>query len=187
MLAVAIVATAGVTLRRGDDPNGGAGAVVLVGDSLNVGTAPYLRDELSGWTVRDDSVVGRQTDEGLDALAARPAPSPSSSPSARTTRRIAAGFEADVAPRASRSRGPAGAWSGRRSGATAARTTAFNAVLRDAASANRRVRLVEWAEMARRDPELLAPDGLHGNEDGYRARAVAGRGGVTRLRSRPRR
>jgi lysophospholipase L1-like esterase len=48
---------------------------------------------------------------------------------------------------------------------------AFNDVLRDAAKANRRVKLVEWAEMVEEDPDLLAPDRLHGSEDGYRERA----------------
>ena len=49
----------------------------------------------------------------------------------------------------------------------------FNDVLRDAASANHRLRLVEWAEMVRQHPQWLASDGLHGNELGYRERARA--------------
>ena len=50
---------------------------------------------------------------------------------------------------------------------------AFNAVLRDAVDVNRRVRLVEWAEMVQAHPDWLAADGLHGNETGYRERARA--------------
>ena len=50
---------------------------------------------------------------------------------------------------------------------------AFNAVLRDAAKANRRVKLVDWAEMVQDHPDWLADDGLHGNETGYRERAGA--------------
>ena len=36
-----------------------------------------------------------------------------------------------------------------------------------------RMRLVEWAEMVQAHPDWLAPDGLHGNETGYRERARA--------------
>ncbi len=171
VLAVAIVATAGVTLRRGDDPNGGAGAVVLVGDSLNVGTAPYLRDELSGWTVRDDSVVGRQTDEGLDALAALPGAEPVVVSLGTNDPPDPAGFEADVR-RALRIAGAgrclvwATIW---RDGGP---DDSFNDVLRGVAAQDRRLRLLEWAEMLDRDRTLLAPDGLHGSPSGYAARAV---------------
>ena len=49
----------------------------------------------------------------------------------------------------------------------------FNAVLRGAAEANRRVRLVEWASMVEEHDDWLAADGLHGNETGYRERARA--------------
>ena len=50
---------------------------------------------------------------------------------------------------------------------------AFNDVLRHAAAANRRVRLVDWAEMVEEHPDWLAADGVHGNETGYRERARA--------------
>ncbi len=48
----------------------------------------------------------------------------------------------------------------------------FNDVLRGVAAQNRRLRLLEWAEMLDRDSTLLAPDGLHGSPSGYAARAV---------------
>ena len=50
---------------------------------------------------------------------------------------------------------------------------AFNDVLREAAEANPRVRLVDWAEMVQLHQDWLAADGLHGNETGYRERAGA--------------
>jgi lysophospholipase L1-like esterase len=49
----------------------------------------------------------------------------------------------------------------------------FNDVLRAEAESNKRLRLVAWAEMVDKQPELLAADHLHGNEDGYRKRAEA--------------
>ena len=37
--------------RDEPEPAGEVGSLTLVGDSLNVGTDPYLRDELEGWTI----------------------------------------------------------------------------------------------------------------------------------------
>ena len=48
-----------------------------------------------------------------------------------------------------------------------------NDVLRQAAAANHRLRLVEWAAMVQAHPDWLAGDHLHGNEAGYRERARA--------------
>ena len=50
-----------------------------------------------------------------------------------------------------------------------AESTTFNDVLREAASSNRRLRLVDWAAMVREHPDWLASDGLHGNDVGYRS------------------
>ena len=62
---------------------------------------------------------------------------------------------------------------------------AFNDVLRDAARANRRVRLVEWAEMVEQNPELARP-GRAPRQRGRVPRArPGGRGGRQELRSGP--
>ena len=64
------------------------GSVTLVGDSLNVGIDPYLREELDGWTVDAHDRVGRSTDEGVDGASAAPVERSrrsSSSASGRTT------------------------------------------------------------------------------------------------------
>ena len=49
----------------------------------------------------------------------------------------------------------------------------FNDALRDAASRNRNLRLVDWASMVRTHPGWLVSDGVHATPDGYRERAKA--------------
>jgi lysophospholipase L1-like esterase len=148
----------------------------MIGDSLNVGVEPYLADALGhGWTLVTDDRVGRRTEEGIDELeAGRPelgghvvvSLGTNDAPGALTT------FQADVG-RLLRLLGTrrcivwATIW---RDGAP---SVAFNDVLREAASSNHRLRLVEWAEMVQHHPQWLAGDGLHGNELGYRERAGA--------------
>jgi len=151
------------------------GTVTLVGDSLNVGIEPYVGDALPGWKVVTTDRAGRTTPEGIAELEAGRAKlsnyvvvslGTNDSPTGvadfrRNVRRVLALI------------GPnrcvvwATIWRG------GAPDVAFNGVLREAADANRRLLLVEWAEMVERNPELLAADGLHGNGDGYRERARA--------------
>ena len=151
------------------------GTATLVGDSLNVGVERYLPAALPHWQIVANDRVGRSTAEGLSELeAGRPPLSPYVVVSLGTNDPPGAvdGFRAGVA-RALRLIGPnrcviwATIW---RDGAP---NDAFNAVLRDAAAANHRLRLVEWAAMIAAHPDWLAGDGLHGNETGYRERARA--------------
>ena len=151
------------------------GTVTLLGDSLNVGIEPYVPDALPGWKVVANDQVGRTTPQGIDELeAGRPVLSNYVVVSLGTNDPPSEvdAFRKDVA-RVLALVGPnrcvvwSTIWRDERP------NEAFNEVLRDAATANRRVKLVEWAEMVDEDPDLLAPDRLHGDEDGYRARARA--------------
>ncbi len=151
------------------------GTVTLVGDSLNVGIEPYVGPALPGWKVVTNDRVGRTTPEGIAELeAGRPTLSNYVVVSLGTNDPPGdiSGFRRNVG-RVLALVGPnrcvvwATIW---RDGAP---NVAFNNVLREAADANRRLALVEWAEMVDSHPELLAADGLHGNEDGYRERARA--------------
>jgi lysophospholipase L1-like esterase len=151
------------------------GTATLVGDSLNVGVEPYLPAALPHWTIVTNDRVGRTTAEGIDELEAGRAPlSPYVVVSLGTNDSAdgAESFRADVA-RVLKLIGPnrcviwATIW---RNGKP---NDAFNGVLRDAADANQRVRLVEWAAMVQAHPDWLAGDRLHGNETGYRERARA--------------
>jgi hypothetical protein len=174
LLAVAIAVV--VVLATGEEENAAAddtGALTLVGDSLNVGTDPWLREELPGWEIDAHDQVGRTTAEGIEVLRERGgALAPVVVVSLGTN--DLDGTEADfrelveeaveiVGPDrclvwATVSRG------GERSG--------FNEVLRDAASAHGNVRLVEWASLVAENPGLLEFDQVHGTPDGYERRAA---------------
>lgn len=175
VLAAAVVA---LVLARDDAsaPVRTTGAVSLVGDSLNVGIEPYLEQELAGWRISTDDVVGRSTDAGIAALeSAGPGLARVVVVSLGTNdpQADADGFRANVR-RVLDVVGDrrcvvwATIWRG---GAN----EAFNGVLAEVAGDNRRLVLVEWDAMVESAPELLAADGVHGTPDGYarRARAVA--------------
>jgi lysophospholipase L1-like esterase len=178
LLVVVAVAALFSARRHDESAPRSVGTVALVGDSLNVGVEPYLSGALDGWQIIADDRVGRQTSEGIEEITAgraRLAPYVVVSLGTNDPPGAVETFRHDVA-RVTRLVGPnrclvwATIW---RDGKP---NDAFNDVLRETASANRRLRLVEWAEMVEQHPDWLAPDGLHGSETGYRerARAIAG-------------
>ena len=177
VLLVVVALAALVVARNRNKPAAEAskGTLTLLGDSLNVGVETYLAAALPGWTVVANDRVGRSTPEGIAELeAGRPGLSSHVVVSLGTNDppTAVAAFRADVA-RVIRLVGRnrcviwATIW---RDGAP---NEAFNGVLRDAAEANHRVRIVEWAAMVESHPDWLAADGLHGNETGYRERSRA--------------
>ena len=175
LVVVAVVALVVVRYSHHSPSAASRGTVTLVGDSLNVGIEPHLPGALRGWKLVANDRVGRTTPEGIAELeVGRPTLSNyvvvslgTNDPPTSVT-----AFREDV-ERFLELTGPnrcviwATIW---RYGEP---NRAFNQILRDAAGANRRVTLVEWAEMVEKNPDLLAPDGLHGSEDGYRERARA--------------
>jgi lysophospholipase L1-like esterase len=175
VLAAVGLAVAAAVLALALDDRGGpvdGGSIVLIGDSLNVGVEPYLRELLEHWRIRSDDVVGRPTSEGLAALAAvHGATGPIV---------VSLGTNDDPGdPEAFRDEverllgriGPtrcviwATLW---RDGAP---ETQLNAVLNEIARTRANVLLLGWASMLERHPEWVAPDATHGSPDGYRARA----------------
>ncbi len=175
LLAVAAVAALLVARRDDNGAKPAGGEVALVGDSLNVGVEPYLAHALPGFGVIADDRVGWRTREGIAEIEqgrARLAPHVVVSLGTNDPPGAVAAFRHDVA-RVTALVGPgrclvwATIW---RDGGP---DGGFNAVLREAAAANRRMRLVEWAEMVQEHSDWLASDGLHGNETGYRERARA--------------
>jgi hypothetical protein len=174
LVAVAIAALAALALARGEEPvASGTGAVTLVGDSLNVGMEPYLRESLSGWQIDAHDRVGRATSEGLERLRELDGTlAPVVVVSLGTN--DADGSEAEfreLVAEAIRIVGPDRCllW------ATIVRDgigrTEFDLVLREARSAHPNVRLVEWARMVEEDDSLLGADLVHGTAEGYRRRA----------------
>ena len=70
VLAVALAAIVPAA-PTGAATSAGVGQVLVVGDSLAVGTEPYLGDLLPGREVTFDAVTGRTTPDGMRALRAR--------------------------------------------------------------------------------------------------------------------
>jgi hypothetical protein len=160
----------GMDARTAEPP----GTATLVGDSLNVGVERYIADTLPRWRILANDQVGRTTSDGIaELVAGRATLSPYLVVSLGTNDgHDVEAFRASVA-RVLRLAGPdrcvvwATIWRDGRP------SDDFNDVLREAAETNKRLRLVAWAEMVEQRPELLAADGLHGNETGYRERARA--------------
>jgi hypothetical protein len=169
VIAVAVLAVG----RRDHSGSQTAGAVTLVGDSLNVGVEPYLDQELSGWRIDAHDLVGRATTEGIEelrALGAKLAPVVVVSLGTNDPDGSEAVFRERVAE-AIELVGPDRClvW------ATIVRDgsprTGFNDVLLEARSANRNVRLVDWAAIVADASSLLAEDLVHGTPEGYARRA----------------
>lgn len=176
LAVLAAIAVGLVILRSSGDarPAVEAGAVTLVGDSLNVGTEPYLRDELPGWSIEAFDLVGRATAEGVAELRrVRAALAPIVVVSLGTN--DADGTEPRFRTLVSEALRIAGdatcvVW------ATVVRDgaprTEFNDVLAAAREAHPSLRLVDWAALVRAEPDLLAADLVHGTPAGYTRRAA---------------
>jgi lysophospholipase L1-like esterase len=168
MLAAAAAATAPEQPRR----------ILDLGDSLSIGTDPYLKALLPGYRIDPLHRVGLNASE-VAALAAR---SRSSLPAVVV---VSAGTNDDprnVSPFA-RAVADILALAGSKRcvvWATIARLTklgttsaGLNRELARAAESHRNLVLVDWAGMVRRHPSWLSRDGVHANAAGYRARAAA--------------
>jgi lysophospholipase L1-like esterase len=173
-LVLAVAIAAAVLIISRDEPTAAAsGSVTLVGDSLNVGAEPYLRDELEGWTISAHDRVGRSTEEGiaeLRALGRDVAPVVVVSLGTNDAYETEDNFRALV-EQAVELAGPGRClvW------ATIVRDgearDGFNRVLADAAAQHPSLRLVDWAAIVAANPTALAPDAVHGTPDGYARRA----------------
>lgn len=173
VLAVAVGAAA-LAFRRDDGgASHDAGAVTLVGDSLNVGIEPYLAGALPRWRIDAHDRVGRATPDGiaeLHRLAGDLAPvvvvslgTNDPDGSEPEFRRLVAEAIAIAGPDRCL------VWATIvRDGAS---RSGFDEVLRNARSEHRNLRLVDWAGMVDRDRSLLAADMVHGTPDGYARRA----------------
>ena len=146
------------------------GSVTLVGDSLNVGIDPYLRDELDGLDDRR-ARPGRAARRGRASRSfvgsERRSRRSSSSASGRTTPTAPRASSASSSRTRSGSSGRAAACSGRRSCVAARRATGSTTCSRHARAEHPNVRLVDWASIVEREPE--APRVRHGARHARRA------------------
>ena len=161
--------------------------LLVNGDSLAVGTKPYLPQELRRWRVSQSTEVSRHAFEGADAMRAYGRALPrvihvslgtNDDPRAVGPFRAAIREVMDVAgPRrcvvwTNIVRPPVGG----------ASYSGYNHAL--AAESRRRsnLRVVNWARLVREHPQWLAGDGVHVNAEGYRVRAEAIARSVRRCR-----
>ena len=153
--------------------------LIVIGDSLAEGTEPLLPGLLPGWTVRSDAKRSRPLSTGMQILAATSFRTPVVLAFSLFTNhdpRNVSALESAVRASLDRAgRGGCAVW------ATIVRPPYAGVSY---AAANRRLvqlasepglagrlLIVPWAAAVRSNPGWLAPDGVHGTPDGYRARA----------------
>ncbi|MEA2458790.1 MAG: hypothetical protein QOC95_1762, partial [Thermoleophilaceae bacterium] len=173
--AAAVALALAVLLLRGGGPAPAAtGSVLVVGDSLVVGTTPYLRRELSGVTVTSDGRVGRPSPEAVGVLRAKlggqrvvvfdagvnddPAQPSRLASDLATVRGLVGGRCLVVATMI---RPPY-------NGVT---VDGLNRAVRSFAAATPTARLVDWRAAGLANRRLVNPDGVHPTAAGYALRA----------------
>jgi hypothetical protein len=155
----------------------GVGPVLVVGDSLEVGTEPYLRQELSGVQLDVDAKTSRPSSDGLAVLRSALGPEhevvvfdlgTNDDPGAPDA--LAANLQAAADAAAGRclvfatiNRPPLGGVS----------DDGLNQAVDEVATATG-ARIADWRSVAQQ-PGVLQPDGVHATPSGYqqRARVVA--------------
>ncbi|MEK6276411.1 MAG: hypothetical protein AABM29_00125 [Actinomycetota bacterium] len=171
---MAAVALAGLWLAAAA-PARGAGGVLVVGDSLEVGTSPYLRQQLPGIPLTVDARTSRPSGDGVEVLGARlrptdevvvfdlgvnddPAQPEILAGDLRAARSIA-GDRCMVV--ATLSRPPLAGVS----------VDGLNSAVRNFAAQSPPVALADWRAATLASPGLLAADGVHATPQGYAVRA----------------
>jgi lysophospholipase L1-like esterase len=168
-----------ITMRGG--PAGAADgrkAVLDLGDSLSVGTAPYLARQLSAYRIDGYRAVGLRSDEAarriVRARASLPGVLVVSAGTNDDPRDLTIFSQSVSSVLAAAGRARCVVWPSivrpPVSGLTYAR---LNRTLARAAARHPNLVLVDWVGMVRRHPVWLRGDGVHASSAGYRARAQA--------------
>ena len=156
-------------------PASAAASVVYVGDSLGVGTGPYLEDELEGVAINNDSDIGRPSGVGVAILQSLIAPDdevvvfdlgtnddpgdPDALAEDLAAARSIAGGRCMVV--ATLNRPPL----------NGVPVDGLNRAVTSFARADGNVSLIDWHGRAESDPSLLIDDGVHPSPEGYALRA----------------
>ncbi len=171
ILATAAVAACGLAAPAAALQDGGEG-VLVVGDSLEVGSGPYLKRLLPGVSI--DAVKGRTSTEGVDVLASRLDPSDrvvvfpmGTNDSPADPGRLAADLAAVRQLAGDRCIVVATLQRPRVGGVSIA---GLNRVV-ERFAAQTGAQVVDWNTVVRALPSLLVGDGVHGTGEGYSARA----------------
>ena len=182
LATLAVVAVAGPTgssaARSGRDTVGKR--LFVIGDSLAVGTRPYLTRNLHGWRIRSSVSISKHAPQGAAELARRGHSLPPvvvASLGSNDDPRETGGFEAAVR-KSLRAAGMRGCvvWPNIVRPAVAGATYAgYNRILDRIARRNEHLRVVDWAAIASHNRGWFGPDGVHPTATGYmsRARAIA--------------
>ena len=165
-----------VTAAPTTSGTGTSGTVVVIGDSLAQGMAPYLPAALPGWKVSTDARIGRPLAEGMQIFSGTPIqPGTVYAFSLFTNDDPRSVSALDAAVRQSVQRGGCAVW------ATIVRPPvggvsydAANRRLRSlAAGLGGKLQLVDWAAAVAAHPQWVpGSDGVHSNAEGYRNRAA---------------
>ncbi len=177
VLVLAAPATADALSRR----------LLVNGDSLAVGTKPYLPRELDGWKVTQSATVSRHAYQGADVMRSYGRALPRVihvSLGTNDDPRTVAAFRAAIREVMQ----VAGArrcvvWTNIvRPPVEGASYAGYNRALAREASRRENLRIVNWVRMVREHPEWVGPDGVHVDAKGYVARAKAVARAVKRCR-----
>ncbi len=161
--------------------------LLVNGDSLAVGTKPYLPKELRRWTLTQSTAVSRHAFEGADVLRSYGRSLPrvihvslgtNDDPNTVDAFRAAVREVMEVA-------GPRRCvvWANIvRPPVAGASYAGYNLALARESRPRDNLRVVNWAGMVRRNPQWLGSDGVHVSAQGYQARAHAIARSVRRCR-----
>ena len=150
----------------------------VVGDSLAVGTRPYLPRYLHGWRIRSSVSISKHAPEGASELARRHRGLPPvvvASLGTNDDPHAVSSFEGSVR-KSLRAVGKHGCvvWLNIVRPAVAGATYAgYNRVLDRIARRNDHLRVVDWAAIAAHNRGWFGPDGVHPIATGYAVRAAA--------------
>lgn len=163
-------------------PNGqtagpNSGRLLVVGDSLAVGTEAPLARLLPGWRVATSAYTGRHTDDGVAEITGRGSlpdviavslgtnddPSATSSFAGEVQRVLDAAGPAKCVVWANIVRPPYAGVS----------YAGYNRVLERLSLSHPNLIVVDWSGIVRSQPGLLASDGVHATPHGYAVRAQA--------------
>jgi lysophospholipase L1-like esterase len=173
--ALALMLALGAPAAAADAPSR---RLLVDGDSLAVGTRPYLPPDLPGWKIKQSAKVSRHAYEGADVMRSYGRSLPRVihvSLGTNDDPNDVDGFRAairDVMDVAGSRR--CVVWTNivrpKVAGATYA---GYNRALAQESGPRENLRVVNWARMVRQHPEWVGEDGVHVNADGYEARAKA--------------
>jgi len=180
LLLLAVAAATALAAGKAGEAPAQSGGVLVVGDSLEVGTGPYLRRELGSTPLKIDARKSRPSAVGLGILSKELRPShrvvvfdlgvnDDPSQPAALARTLAAARKI-VGDRclvvATLSRPPL----------SGVRIDGMNRAITDFVADTPRGQLFDWHDATAADPGLLGPDGVHAGPAGYgtRARLLAG-------------